>query len=97
MKFLKQKIQKVLKVDHIYTNINLFAPISQAVPFIINVNDCGLCAKHEHKSIWEKTRLSNTCIVPVDYVSNGVSGIFLTHFPDFMKEMEWLKRLKHKM
>ena len=91
MKFLKQKIQKVLKVDHIYTNINLFAPISQAV------NDCGLCAKHEHKSIWEKTRLSNTCIVPVDYVSNGVSGIFLTHFPDFMKEMEWLKRLKHKM
>ena len=30
----------------------------------------------------------------VDDVPNGVSGIFLAHFPDFMKAMVWFKKAK---
>ena len=37
-------------------------------------------------------RLANVCSVPVDDVLDGVSGIFLAYFPDFMKEMDWLKK-----
>ena len=43
-----------------------------------------------NKSLFGK-RLANASCVPVDKVPNGVSGNFLTHFPDFMKEMVWLK------
>ena len=37
-------------------------------------------------------RLASTYSVLVDDVPNGGSGIFLAHFPDFMKEMVWLKK-----
>ena len=37
-------------------------------------------------------RMVNAWIVPVDDVSGGISGMFLTYFPDFMKEMEWLEK-----
>ena len=30
--------------------------------------------------------------VPVDDVPDGVSVIILTHFPDFTKFMDWLKK-----
>ena len=32
-------------------------------------------------------RLASVCSVSVEDVPNGVSGLFLAHFPDFMKEM----------
>ena len=34
------------------------------------------------------------CSVFVDDVPHGVSGIFLAHLPDFMKEMIWFKKSK---
>ena len=37
-------------------------------------------------------RLASLCSVSVDDVPNGVSGIFLAHLPDFLKEMVWFKR-----
>ena len=37
-------------------------------------------------------RLASVCSVSVDVVPNGVSGIFLAHFPDFMEEIEGFKK-----
>ena len=37
-------------------------------------------------------RLANAFSVSVDDVPMGFSGIFLTHFSDFMKDMDWLKK-----
>ena len=44
-----------------------------------------------HKSLLGK-RLASICSVLVDDDPNGVSGIFLAHLPDFMKEMVWFKK-----
>ena len=44
-----------------------------------------------NKSLFGKG-LANACSVPVDDVPKGVSGIFLTHFIEFMEEMEWIKK-----
>ena len=44
-----------------------------------------------NKNLFGK-RLPNSCSVPVDDVPDGISGIFLIHFPYFVKEMEWLKK-----
>ena len=41
-----------------------------------------------------RKRLTGICIVSVEDVSNDVSGIFLVHLPDFMKEMVWFKKAK---
>ena len=37
-------------------------------------------------------RLTNACSAPLDDDPDGFSGIFLNHFPDFMKEMDLVKR-----
>ena len=37
-------------------------------------------------------RLVSLCSLSVDDFSNSVFGIFFAHHPDFMKEMEWLKK-----
>ena len=47
-----------------------------------------------NKSLFGK-RLANAGSVTVDDVPDGVFGIFITHFPDFMM-MELLKKLKQK-
>ena len=47
-----------------------------------------------NKSLFGKG-LANACSVPADDVPDGASGIFFTHFPDFM-EMEWLKNAEIK-
>ena len=39
-------------------------------------------------------RLASICSVSVNDVPNSVSEIYLAHFPDFMKEMEWFKKVK---
>ena len=49
---------------------------------------------HEEKS---GKRLANACSVPIDDAPNGVSGKFLTHFLDFMKDVELLKWMKQKI
>ena len=47
-------------------------------------------------SLFVKT-LASVSSVSVDDVPNGVSGIFLAHLPDFMKEMKWFKKQKWKI
>ena len=44
-------------------------------------------------SLFEK-RLASVCSVSAADVLNGVFGIFLAHFSDFMKEMEWFKKVE---
>ena len=44
-----------------------------------------------NKSLQGK-RLASACNALVDDVPNGVSGIFLAHFPDFMEEIKWFKK-----
>ena len=39
-------------------------------------------------------RQASVCSVSVEDVSNGDSGIFLAHLPDFMKELVWFKKTK---
>ena len=100
-----QTIQKVLKTIQINFNVTLFAPIWQqfwieilkltsSCFFITNVN--VIFVPCINKSQFVK-KLANTCSVPVDDVPIGVSRIFLTHFLDFMNEMEWLRKLKQKI
>ena len=60
--------------------------MSIIVTFVLSTN----------KTVFRK-RLATVCSVPVDDVPEGVSGIFLTHFPDFMKNMELLKKMNQKM
>ena len=59
-----------------------------------DVNDYDICAKHEQMPIWEKTGKCIQC--SLDDVSDGVSENFLTHFLDFFKKMEWLKKVETK-
>ena len=39
-----------------------------------------------------RERLPSVCNDLVDNAPNGVSGIVVVHFPDFMKKMVWLKK-----
>ena len=36
--------------------------------------------------------LASVCSVSAEDVPNGVSGSFLAHLPDFMKEIIWFKK-----
>ena len=48
-----------------------------------------LCMKKSYRK-----RLDSMCNDSVEDVPNDVSGIFLAHLPDFMKEMAWFKKAK---
>ena len=37
-------------------------------------------------------KLTTACSVPVDDIPDGISSIFLNNDPDFMKEMELMKK-----
>ena len=68
--------------------VSLYAPIYQQ--FWLEILNFDICAMHDWKSSGE--RLASVCSVSVNDVPNGVSGIFLAHFPDLMKGMVWFKK-----
>ena len=69
--------------------------LTSGYPFLSQMSMIVIFFPKMNKSLFGK-RLASVCSVPVDDVPDGVSGKFLTHFSDFMKEIEWLKKLKQK-
>ena len=97
---------KKIKTFQRHSKVSFYVPIDQH--FLIKILKLTSSCRFYHNCqwlwylchAWIKIFYGNdwpvNAIFSVDYVPNGVYGIFLTHLPNFMKKMVWFEKTETK-
>ena len=91
-----ETFQSLFLCSHLLTVLNRNPETDHRLSFLLQMSMIVIFMLCMNKGLMGK-RLASICRVSAEDVLNGVSGIFLAHIPDFIKEMVWFKRLNQKI